>query len=89
MRSALRELFVNKCAYCESSLVGGDMDVEHYRPKGGVSEVPDHSGYYWLAYDWENLVASCSFCNRLRREPAMWPSKSEVTRQVRAMHSRS
>jgi len=23
----------------------------------------DHPGYFWLAYDWRNLVPACSFCN--------------------------
>ena len=76
VRSALRELFFNKCGYCESSLLGGEMDVDHYRPKAGVAKVPAHDGYYWLAYEWDNLLASCVFCNRLRKEPAMWPNKS-------------
>ena len=57
-------------------VVGGDMDVEYYRPKAGISEVSEHCGYYWLAYDWNNLLGSCPFCNRLRSERAMWPSKS-------------
>ena len=76
VRSALKELLFSKCAYCESSVVGGDMDVEHYRPKAGISEVSEHCGYYLLAYDWNNLLGSCPFCNRLRSERAMWPSKS-------------
>ncbi len=38
-RPFLRELFNNKCAYCESLLVGqsGDL-VEKYRPKGTIEE---------------------------------------------------
>lgn len=23
-----------------------------------------HPGYYWLAYDWQNLLPSCTFCNQ-------------------------
>jgi hypothetical protein len=23
----------------------------------------DHPGYYWLAYDWDNLLPSCQLCN--------------------------
>lgn len=26
-----------------------------------------HSGYYWLAYDWRNLLLSCEICNRVVR----------------------
>ena len=76
VRAALRELFFNKCAYCESLLVGGELDVDHYRPKAGVAGIPDHCGYYWLAYVWDNLLASCIFCNRLRKEPATWQSRT-------------
>jgi len=27
----------------------------------------DHPGYYWLAYEWSNLLPSCSRCNRLTK----------------------
>jgi hypothetical protein len=55
------------------------MDVEHYRPKAKVTldgnpqnivkitdakgEEIEHPGYYWLAYDWRNLLLSCKKCN--------------------------
>ena len=63
----LRLLFHNKCAYCESDL-GDNLDVEHFRPKGGVTEEPGHSGYWWLAHDWTNLLPSCTPCNQTRRQ---------------------
>lgn len=68
VKMALEKLFHDKCAYCETKLVAGDWDVEHYRPKGRVAERPDHPGYYWLAYTWENLYASCTFCNQRRKD---------------------
>jgi uncharacterized protein (TIGR02646 family) len=45
-----------KCAYCEAptSMVAFG-DVEHYRPK---------SIYWWLAYCYENYLASCALCNQ-------------------------
>lgn len=43
-----------KCAYCERKRDIGEGDVEHYRPK---------AIYYWLAYDWTNLLYSCKTCN--------------------------
>ncbi|MFT7381984.1 MAG: hypothetical protein ACI9Z3_001877, partial [Roseivirga sp.] len=39
-------------------------DVEHYRPKRGVDEDKSHGGYYWLCYEWTNLIPSCITCNR-------------------------
>lgn len=67
--TALNDRFAKKCAYCES--VYGSLapvDVEHYRPKGGV-EVDGKlrkPGYYWLAAEWTNLLPSCIDCNRKR-----------------------
>ena len=53
VKDALRSLYHGKCAYCET--YDPSPHVEHYRPKRG--------GYYWLAYSWDNLIASCSQCN--------------------------
>jgi len=77
----------DKCAYCEGLFKAfGWGDVEHYRPKafsqqqkGGPRIRP---GYYWLAYDWANLLASCSKCNQLRKKnlfPLKDPSKRATT----------
>lgn len=56
-----------KCSYCEQFKNEDFGCVEHYRPKGGYDlgagtqlQQPD---YYWLAYDWQNLLFSCSECN--------------------------
>jgi hypothetical protein len=57
-------------------------DVEHFRPKNRVTDdqfrpvkavYPDlgetnHMGYFWLAYEWENLLPSCTDCNRYRKQ---------------------
>ena len=72
--------FHGKCAYCESLIAADQPgDVEHYRPKGRVTVnnssansvtfveagvTKPHPGYYWLAYDWQNLLPSCIDCNR-------------------------
>jgi uncharacterized protein (TIGR02646 family) len=61
--------FHGKCAYCECQVIGFQHgDVEHFRPKKAVTDemyqlIEDHPGYYWLAYDWQNLLLSCSICN--------------------------
>lgn len=66
---ALNAHFGFKCAYCESSYGATQpVDVEHYRPKGGI-EVDGKlrkPGYYWLAAEWTNLLPSCIDCNRKR-----------------------
>jgi hypothetical protein len=69
--------FFGKCVYCEQKIRPSQHgDVEHFRPKARVTDVNDkmvyfdkdnksipHPGYYWLAYDWRNLVPSCILCN--------------------------
>lgn len=71
VKTALRRLFHGKCAYCEASYVEDSPgDVEHFRPKSAIKingriEKP---GYYWLAADWDNLLPSCSECNRERTQ---------------------
>ena len=47
MKRRLDLLFHGKCAYCETFYsASAPVDVEHYRPKGAVSEDPSHPGYY-------------------------------------------
>jgi hypothetical protein len=53
--------YKNKCAYCERIC---KADIEHYRPKKGVVNDATHLGYYWLCYEWSNLIPSCITCNR-------------------------
>lgn len=59
-----------KCAYCEVIVPRpyADAHIDHWRPKGAVrqtkDDTPQRPGYYWLAYDWSNLLLSCLFCNR-------------------------
>lgn len=55
---------IRKCCYCEKVIERAFNDVEHYRPKGSVRERDDHPGYWWLAYNWYNLLYSCPQCNR-------------------------
>ena len=72
----LKRVFRGKCAYCESRVTTTDFGAaEHYRPKGGVTYKREgrvkvvevggkaHPGYYWLAYDWRNLLPACGQCN--------------------------
>lgn len=70
--------FHGKCAYCEEYLYSGQHgDTEHYRPKAAVKDEHDkpvmveidgqvqaHPGYYWLVYNWLNLLPSCVLCNQ-------------------------
>ena len=80
MRQVFLDAFHGKCAYCEAMLILDQHqgDVEHFRPKGSVTDQDDkpvmvpgpggqlmpHRGYPWLAYDWHNLLPSCRACNQ-------------------------
>jgi len=68
VRTALDAIYNEKCAFCESNTkAGAPMQVEHYRPKAKVTEDSTHPGYYWLGYEWSNLLLSCSTCNNRKR----------------------
>jgi hypothetical protein len=82
----LTNVFHSKCAYCENNIDAGFVgDAEHYRPKGAVTEMKNgklvaverdgvpHPGYYWLAYDWRNLVPSCERCNAVHGKRTQFP----------------
>ena len=65
VRSALREAYAGKCAYCETPLAEQAMYVDRFRPPSDALALdgtlsPDH--YWWLAYTWENLYPSCVEC---------------------------
>jgi uncharacterized protein (TIGR02646 family) len=68
VKNALLIAQSNKCCFCESSLHAQHGDVEHFRPKGGWQQTDTDKlsliGYYWLAYDWDNLFLSCQKCNQ-------------------------
>lgn len=72
VRRALEELFHRKCAYCETPLAEVGWEVEHFRPKKGVTESANHPGYYWLAYTWSNLYPSCETCNKRLEDRPTW-----------------
>lgn len=69
VRTTLKTDQHGKCAYCESRLdVSSPTHVEHFRPKTysqqGKERIIHRPGYYWLAYDWNNLLAACTVCNQ-------------------------
>lgn len=82
VKRALVEAQHSKCCFCESK-VGMDGDVEHYRPKAGFSQGAgrriEGPGYYWLAYEWSNLLLSCSICNQ-RFKRSLFPLTDPATR---------
>lgn len=60
---ALGLAFDGKCAYCEAPVDPAVVDwfrpsQEAANPDGTV----DRDHYWWLAYDWDNLLPSCQAC---------------------------
>lgn len=54
LRTALWQAGCLKCWYSEALLQEGQGHVEHYRPKKRLWGA-GHPGYWWRAFDWENL----------------------------------
>ena len=38
----------------------------------------EHPGYFWLAYNWKNLLPSCHFCNRYEGKKDLFPAFKHV-----------
>ena len=69
-----------KCCYCERNPPIEEAEVEHFRPKAEVKEAGEnHPGYWWLAYNWENLLIACQLCNRTYKK-TQFPLKDESKR---------
>ena len=70
LKDALADLFPNKkCWYCESPVDRADNAVDHFRPKGKVSDAAhSHNGYRWLSFEHKNYRYACTFCNSLRKD---------------------
>lgn len=82
----LVKLYSNKCACCERSR-GEELQVDHYRPKKARQNKDatyNHSGYYWLTYEWSNLMPLCSSCNQSKSN--YFPLKDEVKRVIYHTH---
>lgn len=76
------KIFNGKCAYCEKKIeIPYESELDHFRPKRKVTYIDDtpvminsqndiinHPGYYWLAYDSQNLLLSCQLCNKPHNE---------------------
>jgi len=78
---ALVKLYSNKCACCERSR-GTELQVDHYRPKKPRKKgnmVYRHSGYYWLTYEWSNLIPLCSSCNQSKSNYFLIKNNSRIT----------
>ncbi|RYY20562.1 MAG: hypothetical protein EOO04_19800 [Chitinophagaceae bacterium] len=79
-----------KCCFCEATFSDNSYgDVEHFRPKKAykirAGTGLTYPGYYWLAYDWTNLLFSCEKCNRSFKGN-LFPLHDETTRKPHHDH---
>lgn len=69
IKDSLKSLQHGKCCYCERMRdTYGEIDVEHFRPKAGITGEDKHPGYWWLVYEWENLFLACKSCNEVMKK---------------------
>ena len=63
IRTELDDIYFGKCAYCETKIKPVSTEhIEHFRPKAKITNV-NANGYYWLGYEWSNLLLACPSCN--------------------------
>ena len=90
VKNRLVEIHRSKCCYCEKEFPSGILHVEHFRPKGGVRQTLDQTtdeqpGYYWLAYEWTNLLLACPICNDAAHKWTFFPL-ANPTKRARSHH---
>lgn len=73
----LNAIYHLKCAFCNQKPKGSPLQVEHFRPKNGVTG-ETHTGYYWLGYEWTNLLYACGNCNS--KKGTNFPLKPGIVR---------
>ena len=67
LKPRLFKLFNQKCWFCETPVDRSDNAVDHFRPKGRVSDASQpHEGYAWLCFELRNFRFECTFCNSRR-----------------------
>jgi len=74
----------DKCCFCESQVTHiAYGDVEHFRPKAAyvqnANDALQRPGYFWLAYEWSNLLFCCQICNQ-RFKKNLFPLLDPTTR---------
>ncbi|KQN34291.1 hypothetical protein ASE92_11815 [Pedobacter sp. Leaf41] len=69
LKKNLHVVFHGKCGYCETKIESPEIGtVDRYRPNNGVRDKNEYHQdlYWWLTFDWENLVYCCKECNQYK-----------------------
>jgi len=91
VKTTLIEAQHHKCAFCESKITHISYgDVEHFRPKKAYCQNANDAlttpGYYWLAYEWDNLFLACQICNQ-RHKGNLFPLANPADRASSHKHN--
>ncbi len=82
VRADLMKMCQGKCAFCESRIdTIGIAEIEHFRPTSGARGMGKEYAaqhYWWLAYDWGNLLMVCQICLKHKRD--FFPLENETNR---------
>ncbi len=65
----LHDIFHGKCGYCEIKIMSPqEGTIDRYRPNDGVRDKKKYHQdlYWWLAYEWDNLIYCCKDCNQYK-----------------------
>ncbi len=76
VKEAFLKAQFKKCGYCEASVVNINQSIDHFYPKGAIrwrmlkgmsqSELELPIGFWWRAFDWDNYILACEYCNRAK-----------------------
>jgi uncharacterized protein (TIGR02646 family) len=85
VKTLLKTLQNHKCCFCEAKITHiSHGDIEHFRPKASYQQDEDtrltYPGYYWLAYDWDNLYLACEKCNGRPNKGTYFPLENPGNR---------
>ena len=70
IRNWLLGQFSNKCWYSEAEESASSIHVDHFRPKGRVTNLDGskEAGYWWLTFNWKNYVIAGQLINVKKRD---------------------
>jgi uncharacterized protein (TIGR02646 family) len=84
VKSVLKKAHHRKCCFCEKDQGDEYGQVEHFRPKKGYKVAKGDEivrpQYFWLAYDWTNLLFVCATCNSAGYKGNLFPLLNEADR---------
>jgi len=85
LKKFLHEVFYGRCGYCETKIDSPHLgNVDRYRPNNGVRDKNEYHQdlYWWLTFDWGNLVYCCKECNQYKANYFPINGKRMVDRKI-------